>query len=174
MWRVLLVGMALVLAAGCKKNVKAPPKGSAQGQQPAAGQPAPGNQPGVHPGTGVVVNPGLGGGGGGGAAQMIKKAVNRTVNENELRGIHLLINTNDQMPSLQELNASLPRDAPSTWKRVQDGSIVLTGTRSREHIWAYTADPQTVTGEHSVVTSSGVSRMPAQTLRQRLQQEQGK
>jgi hypothetical protein len=138
-WRLLLIGLALALATGCKKNSSPPPKGG---------------------GSGLVKN--------------IKTAVNRTVSDNDLHNLHLILIANDKPPSIQELNASLPRDAPTIWRQVQSGSIVLTGARSRQHIWAYTASPQTVAGEHSVIVSSGIVRMDAATLKQRLAQEQMK
>jgi hypothetical protein len=77
------------------------------------------------------------------------------------------------MPTVQEIAASLQQGAPKTFALVQDGTIVLTGTRSREGIWAYTRDPQSAAGEHLVVTSSTVQRMPAATLGERLRQQGG-
>jgi hypothetical protein len=57
---------------------------------------------------------------------------------------------------------------------VQEKDIVLTGVRMRSGtIWAYTAKPQSITGEHLILTSDGVSRSTPQALQQRLQQQQG-
>jgi hypothetical protein len=128
---------------------------------------------GAHAPTGVAL--GSGGGGGGGAYQAVRTAVKRTVNENELKNLHLFIETasgaSGRMPGYQEIMAALQREAPKTAKHIEDGDIVLTGARTREGIWAYTKDPQSVAGEHLVLTSSGIERMPPATLRQRLQQQ---
>jgi hypothetical protein len=175
MWRLLLIVVVVLAVAvpGCKKQgVKTSAPAGPAGQQPVAAT-QPGEQVGVHAPTAVVVQPALGGGGSGGAVQAVRQAVIRTVNQADLDQIRLFIYNaslaNDQMPSAQEINAVLQKEAPKTWKQVQDGAIVITGTRSREGIWAYTADAQTVGGEHLVVTSSGIERMPAATLRGRLQ-----
>jgi hypothetical protein len=165
---LLLLGLVLVLMAGCKKN---------PGTKPAAGQPGGGGGGGggvgVHAPTGVVTNPGLGGGGSGGAAQAVRQAVTRTVNMHEMQNIYVFMNdaslASGRMPSVEEVGAALQKEAPKTWKLVQEKAIVLTGTNSREGIWAYTQDAQSAAGEHLVITSSGVERMPGQTLKQRLQ-----
>jgi hypothetical protein len=168
MRKLLLIALALALVGGCKKKVTPKPTPPAGGSS---------TDPAVHAPTGVVLNPGMGGGGGGGAAQAVRKAVTRTVNQNELKNVQTFIETassaSGQMPSVQEVTATLQKEAPKTYKLVQDGAIVLTGTRSRENIWAYTADAQDTVGQHLVVTSSGIERMAAQTLQQRLQQQKG-
>jgi hypothetical protein len=131
---------------------------------------ASGNPPSAHAPTGVVLNQG-GGGGAGGAVQAVRQAVVRTVNQNEMHNLHIFIDTasgaSGQMPTVEEITRALEREAPKTHKLVQNGAIVLTGTNSREGIWAYTADPQTTGGEHLVVTASGVDRMTMQAIRQR-------
>jgi hypothetical protein len=76
-----------------------------------------------------------------------------------------------QMPSAQEITAALQKESPKTYQLVKDGAIVLTGTRTREGIWAYTQDPQSVGGEHLVLSASGIERVPAQTLKQQLDQQ---
>jgi hypothetical protein len=166
MRKLLLIALALVLVSGCKK------KTAATGAPPA--QPAASSGPSVHGPTGVVLNPGVGGGGGG-AVQAVRQAVGRFVNMHELKDLQLFIENaslaTGQMPSKEEITSSIQRDSPKLYKLIQDGAIVLTGTRSRENIWAYTADPQSAAGEHLIVTSSSVERMAAATLRQRLQQQ---
>jgi hypothetical protein len=175
MRRLLLIALVLALPAGCKKGTNNPPQGPPVTPQPVASTGQQGNQPSVHAPTGVVINPGISGGSGG-AVQAVRQAVRRTVGLAELDQLRLFIETaslaNGQMPTKETIVAEL-RTTPSLLKPIQDGSIVLTGTRSREHIWAYTADPQSAAGEHLVVTSSSVDRMPAQTLAARLKQEAG-
>jgi hypothetical protein len=123
----------------------------------------------------VVINPGLGGGGSGGAAQAVRKAATRAVNQNELNNIRTFIEAasvaSGQMPPAQETVQSLQREAPATYKQIAEGAIVITGTRQREGIWAYTTDPQSTTGEHLIVTKDGVGRMMPDQLRQMLTQQ---
>lgn len=175
MRKLILIALALALATGCGKLRL---KGSKTGQNAAnQTQQGSGDQPAVHAPTGVVLNPGLGGGGSGGAAQAVRKAATRAVSQNELNNIRLFIENaslaSGRMPSVEETRAALQREAAATFKLVEEGAIVLTGTRSRDGIWAYTAEAQSsVTGEHLIVNASGVQRMDPQTLRQRLQQGQ--
>jgi hypothetical protein len=164
MRKLLVIGLALALLGGCKKKTTklAGGPGAGGGQNVAA-----------HAPSGVAL--GSGGGGGGGAYQGVRTAVKRTVNANEMKNLHLFIETasgaSGRMPSYQETLAALQREAPKTAKHIEDGDIVLTGAPTREGIWAYTRDPQSVAGEHLILTSSGIERMPAATLRQRLNEQ---
>lgn len=170
-----LLVLTLALLPGCKKpsaKTATPASGTAGTTPPPTGGY---EQTTAHPSTGVVINPGLGGGGSGGAAQAVRKAAVRAVNQNELNNIRTFIeaaSSTGQMPTAQEIAQSLQREAPATFKQIQEGAIVLTGARQREGIWAYTTDPQSTTGEHLIVTKDGVSRMMPQQLRQILQQPQ--
>src|SRR5207245_440656 len=97
--------------------------------------------PAVHAPTGVVLNPGLGGGGAGSAAGAARNRALREVTHHEMKNIQLFIESNSSlgnMPTVEQISAALQKEAPKTWKLVQDKVIVLTGTRSRENIWAYT------------------------------------
>jgi hypothetical protein len=127
----------------------------------------------MHAPTGVVL--GSGGGGGGGAYQAVRQATTRVVNEAQMKDLQLFIENaslaSGQMPTAQEIKAALQKESRKTYELVENGSIVLTGTRSRENIWAYTFQPQTTGGEHLVLSNSGIERVPAATLRQRLQQQ---
>ena len=169
MRKLLVIGLMLALLGGCKKKTTKLAQAPAPGEQaPAAGANVPAHAP-----TGVAR--GGGGGGGGGAYQAVRTAVKRTVSQNEMHNLHLFIENasaaSGTMPSPQQITASLQREAPKLAKQIQDGDIVLTGTRTREGIWAYTKEPQSVAGEHLVLTASGIERMPAATLNQRLQQQ---
>jgi hypothetical protein len=168
--KLILVALALTLLTGCpKKKDKAPPTPTAQ----TGGT----GQPGVHAPTGVVVNSG-GGGGSGGAVQAVRQAAKRSVTQNELKNIQTFIeaasSASGKMPTVQEVYGALQKEAPATATLVQEGAIKLTGTRSRENIWAYTAEPVSVTGEYMMVTSSSIERVTGQALNARLQQEQGR
>ena len=63
------------------------------------------------------------------------------------------------MPSEKQINAELQKDARQPGKLVQDKVIVISGTRSRDGVWAYTKEPQTSAGEHLVILASGVQPM---------------
>jgi hypothetical protein len=171
---ILSTALALVVAAGCKKaapKAAAPlppapsaPSTTASGQTPPA----------VHAPTGVVINPGISGGSGG-AVQAVRKAAARAVTQNEMSNIRIFIEeasqASGQMPTQQQVMQALQQTARATAKLVQDGDIILTGTRQREGIWAYTKEPVSVTGEHLIVNGSGVQRMMPQQIRQALQQQ---
>lgn len=167
-----LVPLALLLAlAGCKRpaaQVGAPNPQPRQQQQQQPGQNV---QPGVHPGTRVVLNPGLGGGSGG-AVQQVRKTVQRAVSQNDLKQLHLFIDSysgaNGRMPSLEAIAAALKQEAPSLYKLWEEQAIVVTGATQRESVWAYTVEPQSGNGDHLAVTNQGVESISRQALEQRL------
>jgi hypothetical protein len=170
MRKLLLIGLSLVvLTAGCKKTNKSSSKTTTPSSSSASS-----DGPAVHAPTGVVLNPGLGGGGGGSAAGAARNRALREVTHHEMKNIQLFIEgasgANGQMPTVEQISAALQKEAPKTWKLVQDKVIVLTGTRSRENIWAYTPDAQGAAG-HYIVSPNGVENISTQELRQRLQQQ---
>jgi hypothetical protein len=178
MRKLLVIGLALALLGGCKKKTTKLAQGPPPAEQPAApngAAPAPGGGqgPAMHAPTGVAL--GSGGGGGGGAYQAVRQATTRVVNEAQMHDLQLFIDNaslaSGQMPTAQEITDALQKESRKTYELVKDGSIVLTGTRSRENIWAYTHDPQTAGGEHLVLSASGIERVPAPTLKQRLMQQ---
>jgi hypothetical protein len=174
MRKLLVIGLVLAVLGGCKKKTTKLAQGPAPGE-PAQAVPGGGGEGvAMHAPTGVALNPG-GGGGGGGAYQAVRTAVKRTVSQDELRNLHLFIENasaeTGRLPSPEEITAVLRREAPKIAKSVQDGDIVLTGARTRESIWAYTKDAQSVAGEHLILTASGIERMAGPTLQQRLKQQ---
>jgi hypothetical protein len=140
MRRLLLIGLALALMAGCKKSKDTGGTGSPPG----------------------------------GVVQGVKQALDRTVIQSEMRNLQTTIATlpGEPMPTVEQINAELKRKSLKSYKLVQDKAIVLTGTRSRDHIWAYTADAQ-AGSEHLVLTESGVDRMTKEQLDRRLEKEKG-
>jgi hypothetical protein len=171
MRKLLVIGLMLALLGGCKKKTTKLAQAAPGDQAPVAAA-APGGQVGAHAPTGVVLGKG---GGGGGAYQAVRTATTRTVNMAQMHDLQLFIDNasaaSGQMPSAQEITAALQKESRKTYELVNNGSIVLTGTRSRQGIWAYTFEPQTAGGEHLVLSSSGIERMPAQTLKQRLMEQ---
>jgi hypothetical protein len=119
---------------------------------------------------------GTGGGPVGGAIQGTRLAAQRVVTENEMRNVWTLIQyaPAENMPTAQQIITEIQQTAPETAKLIQEGKIVLTGTRSREHIWAWSKEPQTMGGDHIIVTASGVDRMNGKALQDRLEREKGR
>lgn len=156
---LLVLALALFLLVGCKKFSK-----STKGTPPGTTSGTPGS---------TVVNPGSGG-----VVQGVRMAAVRTVNYNEMKNLHLFMEAGSaasgQLPDSRTVLAEIQREAPKTYKHLDDKSIVLTGARSRDSIWAYTADPQNAIGNHLVITSSGVEQMAGETMKQRLEQQKGR
>ncbi len=185
MRRLLCCALLLALLPGCKKALNKlsedtqvkPNEKFTSTKDWLTEQRGPGQNPAVHGPSGVVISPG-GGGGSGGAAQAVRKAAVRTVNFNEMNNlrqfIELAAQAIGQMPSKQEIEQSLIRDAPKTYELVRDNVIVLTGTKSREAIWAYTYEPQRADGRHMVIRSGSIEELPRAELLQALQQQQGR
>jgi hypothetical protein len=152
MKRFVLIAIACIAVAGCKKAFDK--------LENSATQPADGNQGGGAAG---------GGGGGGGAVQAVRGAVTRDEILNALKQIQLFIDTasggDASMPSVQSTYDALRKEAPKYAKYVDDKVIVLNPARTREEVWAYALLPQ---GNYAVLGSSGVEQMNLQQLNQRL------
>jgi hypothetical protein len=163
---VAAAAVGVLLAAGCDKLT-----GSKSAPTTAA---TPTGDPVVTPGPGggVVVSGGkaAGGGGSGGAAQAVRKAVKRTATMNDLAQIRVFIEnasaTTGKMPTVKETYDALKQEAPTIAKLIDEQVIILNPARTREEIWAYEASALTDGGV--VLSGSGVERMDAATLKQRL------
>lgn len=159
---VAAAAVGVLLAAGCDKltGSKTPATTASTGSDTAV---TPG------PGGGVVVGGGAGGGGGGVLTGSLK-AGKRLASENDMRQIQIFIDTasaaSGKMPTVQETYDSLKREAPKIAALVDEQVIVLNAARTREDIWAYEASALQQGGW--VVSGSGVERMDAATLKQRL------
>lgn len=108
------------------------------------------------------------GGAGFGAAQQVRQAVQKkAVTGNEMKNLHLFIETaslaSGAMPSLQEITAGVQREDKKLAEMLADGSVILTGTKTRESCWAYEKDAATTGGW--IVTPSGPERVDAATAR---------
>jgi hypothetical protein len=159
---------ALVCGPGCdaltgKKPTPTPTGGSQTGGGDTTVTPGPG---------GGVVAGGGGGGGSGGAAQAIRKAAQRTVTMHDLNSIRIFIENaslaSGQMPSVQETYQALQKEAPHLAKLVDEKVLTLHPARTREEVWAYETAALQSGGQ--VLTSQGVERMDAATLKRRLGQ----
>jgi hypothetical protein len=123
------------------------------------------------PGGGVVVAGG-GGGGSGGAVQAVRGAVKRAVTMNDLNQIRIYIENaslaSGRMPTVQETYQALQQEAPTIAALIDDRTITLHPARTREEVWAY--ETAALQNGGLMLTSQGVERVDAQTLRQRLGQ----
>jgi len=176
MRKVLFIGLTLLVLAGCKKF-----RGGQTTSAPAAISVTMSNtqnngQPSVHAATGVVINPNQGGGSGG-AAQAVRKAAVRVQVDNELKNIHLFIETasteTGKLPTIAQIKTALKKEDPKAFALVEDGTIQLTGANNRETIWAFTQFPQRG-NNHMVVTTQGVEQMDTDTLVKRLNGQTGR
>lgn len=97
-------------------------------------------------------------------------AAGRVVGQNEMREVWLFIeNTSGatgQMPKPSAIYEALVAAKSPAAGHVKDGAIVLTGATQREGVWAYEA--RALTGGGLAVTQSGVERLTADELKQRL------
>jgi hypothetical protein len=157
---------AVAFAAGCKKKPKetqpdtAPPPHVSSVNSPTAP-----NQNGN-----LSVS---GGGSGFGAVQAVRKAAARTVNDAQMRDLHLSLSQSflidNRLPSAKEIVEEAKRN-PQLLPLLQEEVIILTGATRGDQVWAYTQYPQRA-GEHYVITSSGVDQMAPEVLKARLEQE---
>lgn len=159
---ISLAAVGLFLATGCKdnKDFDGPGKGA-----------SPATQSGPQS-TGPIVNTG----GGGGAVQSVRKAVVRTVDQNDLHNIKIYIENaslaSGRMPSKKEIIEALKSDpgAAKIAKMIDDGDIVIPEIKQREGVWAYPKNVLTEGG--MVLTNEGVVRISNVELQEKLKAQQ--
>jgi hypothetical protein len=138
MRKLMMLGLALVLAAGCKKV----PSGATGGSSNTS--------------SGGLV---------GAIHQKVKGSISQQQMDQLFKYLFAMsTERSNSLPSEQEIKAELQRDARQLWKLIQDGDVVLTGTRSPKGIWAYTKAPQTADGGHWVITEGGVTSMSKEAI----------
>lgn len=112
-------------------------------------------------------------GGGGGAVQATRKAAARTVNDAQMKDLHLSLSQafliDNRLPTAKEI-LDEARKNPQLLPLLQEEVIILTGATRGDQVWAYTQYPQRA-GEHYVITSQGVEQIPPEALRGRLEQQ---
>ncbi|MCZ2343191.1 MAG: hypothetical protein LC104_15565 [Bacteroidales bacterium] len=78
---------------------------------------------------------------GAGAVQNIRKAGQRTATLNDMQQLGLLMTQmeleSNRMPQPTDVKNAIRRDAPTLLALIEDGTIILTGTRDRGGLWAY-------------------------------------
>jgi len=108
--------------------------------------------------------------GSGGVVQNVRNAVRRTVSLNEFNNLKLFIETasvaSGEMPPPALIVESIGRDLPNLTAAIQEGSVVLTGIRQREGVWAY--EKAALENNGVVLSNNGVERMNAAQLKQML------
>jgi hypothetical protein len=97
-------------------------------------------------------------------------AAGKPVSEADLKEVWVYVENRSgasgQMPSAKETLDALTAAGSKAADLVRDGSIVLTGARSRESVWAYEKNALTQGG--LMVTQTGVERTTAENLASRL------
>jgi hypothetical protein len=81
------------------------------------------------------------------------------------------VTLNGQMPNAQQIMTALHPEGLKIRKHIEDKVIILTGTSKKEDIWAYTAQPHSVAGEHLYISGSAAERISRADLDQRLKQQ---
>ena len=177
MRKTMLVGALMtVVLSGCGKT---PKKDNGPDNnplpQPGVGSPEPpkyvssagGNNP---------VNPNQSGNltvKGGEGVQSPRMAAARTINNAQLKQLHLSMfqtfQLDNRVPDITEVMNEAKQNR-QLLPLLQEEVVILTGTKLGDGVWAYSQYPQR-NGNHYVVTQQGVSEMSPADLRNRLTQE---
>jgi hypothetical protein len=149
MRRLLLLACLTVALLGCKKEAKEPePKAKAMNPFDRSEK----------TGNGVISD--------------VARAPKRTVAQNDMHNLHLLIETisgaSGNMPDANTILTSLKQDpdARKIAEYIEEGWIILTGIKQREGVWAYEKEALTTRG--FVVTNSGVEMLSKEELQAKL------
>ena len=175
--------MALV-AMGCgKKPAKEPgadsaPPPAAGSTPPSSGSPAGSDPKFVSSASGSnPVNPNQNGNltvkGGEGAIQSPRMAAARTINNAQMKQLHLSMfqtfQLDNRVPDVNEIMQEAKQNR-QLLPLLTEEVVILTGTKNGDGVWAYSQYPQR-NGNHYVVTQQGVSEMSPSDLKQSLEQQ---
>lgn len=170
-WCVVGLVMVAATAAGCGKK-------AAKNNQPDSTPPpaTTGLPPVVTTGTNPVA-PNQAGNltvtGGQGAIQSPRMAAARTVNDVQLKNLHLSMfqtwQLDNRVPSVDEVMKEARQNA-QLYPLLKEGVVILTGTNRGDGVWAYTQYPQR-NGNHYVIVQQGRVEMSPDELRMRLEQQ---
>ncbi len=164
-----LLMTVIVLTAGCgKKPVKEDGPDVAPKADPKYVSSAGGNNP---------VNPNQSGNltvKGGEGVQSPRMAAARTINDAQLRQLHLSMSQtfllDNRVPDVAEIMKE-SRQNGQLLTLLNEEVVILTGTKNGNAIWAYSQYPQR-SGNHYVIVQSGRIEMSPADLKTRLTQEQ--
>lgn len=105
-----------------------------------------------------------------GVIEKVQGKVKETVDAIEMKDLQLFIAqreiTNNKMPSKEEVLEYAKTENPKLSKLLEDGAIVLTGSKTRESVWAYEKDAPTKGGW--VITNVGETKMTPDELKKAL------
>lgn len=105
----------------------------------------------------------------GGAVQAVRGAVRRTVEANDLANLRIYIenasigSSDGQMPTKDEILRDIAREMPKLVEAIKEGTLVLTGIKRREGVWAY--EKSALDADGMVLTNNGVERMTSAQLK---------
>lgn len=126
-------------------------------------QPPGGWASGTGPGAGASGTPSSGG-------TTAANTSTKPVSEADLKAIWVFIDSRsgatDKMPSILDIQTALVSSRSHAAELVKDGSIVLTGARMREAVWAY--EKRALTQGGWVASQNGVENLTAAELTSRL------
>jgi hypothetical protein len=109
---------------------------------------------------------------GAGAVQNIRQAARRTVAINDMQQLGTFIQQmtaeTGKMPSPAEIKEYIRRDAPKIVAAIDDGTILLTGTKNMSGLWAYEVDADKSGG--IALVAGTASRLDAAQVKQLLSQ----
>lgn len=102
--------------------------------------------------------------------QQIAGKVKETVTAFEMKDLHLFIeyssSASGQMPPNEVIIEYTKKENPKLGKLLEDGTIILTGTKVRESVWAYEKDSDTKGGW--IITNNGPEKVTAEQFKQRM------
>ena len=154
-WCVPAILIAACAATGCKK--KTPPPAAAS-SAPAA-EPVDDRNTTFRPGGSTIGN----------AYRAGKRAV--ALNDMSQLGqlIEMMHLDTGRMPDAAAIKAGMQKDAPNIYKLIDDGTIILTGTKDHAGLWAYEVDADKAGG--IVLVAGTPSRATADEVKQYLAQK---
>ncbi len=173
-----------VVALGCgKKPAKEPggdstPPPAAGSTTPSSASPAASDPKYVSSASGSnPVNPNQSGNltvkGGEGAIQSPRMAAARTINNAQMKQLHLSMfqtfQLDNRVPDVNEIMQEAKQNR-QLLPLLTEEVVILTGTKNGEGVWAYSQYPQR-NGNHYVVTQQGVNEMSPDDLKARLEEQ---
>ena len=109
---------------------------------------------------------------GAGAVQNVRQAARRTVSLNDMHQLGIAIQQTFQldgkMPDIEQIKAEV-KTFPNIPAAIQDGTIILTGSKNASGLWAYEVDADKVGG--IVLVGGSARRADATEVKQLLAQK---
>ena len=179
-----ILPLMAIAALGCgKKPVKEPgadssPPPAAGSTTPSSGTPAGSDPKYVSSASGSnPVNPNQSGNltvkGGEGAIQSPRMAAARTINNAQMKQLHLSMfqtfQLDNRVPDINEIMQEAKQNR-QLLPLLTEEVVILTGTKNGDGVWAYSQYPQR-NGNHYVITQQGVNEMSPADLKQSLEQQ---